>query len=152
MMNQAMHKAARLWCHAMAGRLQVQHISPNGTPYLERYYAAGWSPHNRKAGPAIFLHHFVASDPDDAVHSHPWGWSASLILAGGYREERCLPDGTMLVQEYHPGDLNVIEADDKHRIDLLSADCWTLFLAGDFQQAWQFAPRCSGGVGGQDAP
>lgn len=146
MMTPIMEMAARAWCQTFARTLQVQHISPNGVPYLERYFAAGWSPTNKRApAGAIFLHHFVASDPDDAVHSHPWGWSASLILAGGYREERCSEDGQLSVREFHPGEVNVIEADDKHRIDLLAADCWSLFLAGNYKQAWQFAPRCGGG-------
>jgi hypothetical protein len=76
------------------------------------------------------------------VHSHPWGWSASLILAGGYREERCGPSGAVFVREYQPGDVNVLEADDRHRIDLLSADCWSVFLAGHFEKAWRFAAHC----------
>jgi hypothetical protein len=133
--------AARAWCTALARSLQVQRIDRNGMPYLERYFAAGWSPSNKRSGPALFLHHFVASDSEEAVHSHPWGWSASLILAGGYREERCI-DGVLSVKEYRPGEVNVLEADDKHRIDLLEADCWTLFLAGNFEKAWGFAPRC----------
>jgi hypothetical protein len=137
-MNDAL---ARAWCETLASTLQVQHIAPNGTPYLERYFASGWSPTNRRPGPAIFLHHFVASDPDDQVHSHPWGWSASLIVVGGYREERCV-EGQMVVREYHPGDVNVLEADDQHRIDLLSGDCWSVFMAGSFAKAWTFAPRC----------
>lgn len=135
--------AARTWCQAMARTLQVQKIERHGRPYLERYFAAGWSPTNRRSGPAIFLHHFLSSDDRDLVHSHPWGWSASLILAGGYREERCDADGRITVREYQPGDVNVIEADDTHRIDLLGADCWTLFLAGQFEQEWQFVPRCT---------
>ena len=133
--------AARTWCEALARTLQVQHIPRNDRPYLERYFAAGWSPTNRRSGPAIFLHHFVASDSND-VHSHPWGWSASLILVGGYREERCGPGGQVIVREYHPGDVNVLEANDTHRIDLLSADCWTVFLAGQYEHAWAFAPHC----------
>src|SRR5687768_12349198 len=52
---------ARAWCESLARRLPVQHI-PRGTiPYLSRYYVAGWSPTNRQSGPAVFLHHFVAS-------------------------------------------------------------------------------------------
>jgi hypothetical protein len=133
---------ARAWCQALAQTLIVQDIRPQGQPYLERYFAAGWNPHTRRSGPAIFLHHFVASDPDVEVHSHPWGWSASLILAGGYREERCV-DGGHLVQEYRPGDVNVLRPEDKHRIDLLGRDCWTLFLAGNFERSWTFAPSCA---------
>ncbi len=135
-------RAARTWCEALARTLPVQHIQSNGHPYLERYFAAGWSPMNHRAGPAIFLHHFVASDRVDAVHSHPWGWSASLILVGGYREQRCGPAGTVIVRAYGPGDVNVLEADDRHRIDLLGADCWSVFLAGSFEKAWTFTPGC----------
>ena len=134
-------RAARMWIQALARTLEVQHISRTSAPYLERYFAAGWSPTNRRSGPAIFLHHFVASDEAD-VHSHPWGWSASLILVGGYREERCGSDGQVIVREYHPGDVNVLEADDKHRIDLLASDCWTVFLAGHFEKPWAFSPHC----------
>ena len=133
--------AARAWCRMLARTLQVQCIDRDGTPYLERYFAAGWSPTNKRSGPAIFLHHFVASDPEVAVHSHPWGWSASLILAGGYREERC-DGGSFVVREYGPGDVNVLKADDRHRIDLLGPDCWTLFLAGNFEKSWGFGPSC----------
>ncbi len=134
--------AARIWCTGFARTLQVQHIKPSGVPYLDRYFLGGWSPTNKRSGPAVFLHHFLASDPDDSVHSHPWGWSASLILSGGYREERCDTNQQMSVREYKPGDVNVLNAADKHRIDLLSTDCWTLFLAGNFDKAWSFSPRC----------
>lgn len=129
--------AARRWCESMARVLPVQHIQPNGRPYLARYFAA-----DRTKGPAVFLHHFVASDPNDQVHSHPWGWSLSLVLVGGYREQRCDVDGRSTVNEYRPGDLNVLRAKDKHRIDLLGDDCWTVFLAGTFEQMWGFAPSC----------
>jgi hypothetical protein len=136
----------RAWCRALAGTLPGQRIAPKGVPYLDRYFAAGWSPGARKSGPAIFLHHFVASDPAVEVHSHPWGWSASVILAGAYREERCIGHGVdhRRVREYGPGDVNVLRADDRHRIDLLTPDCWTLFLAGSFEKPWAFAPGCGG--------
>src|SRR5678815_835972 len=114
--------AAKTLCLALIRQLDVDRIAPNGKPYLNRYYLAGWSPRNRQSGPAVFLHQFVASDPADSVHSHPWGWSASLILVGGYREERCGANGGMVTREYRPGDVNVIEADDKHRIDLIGSE------------------------------
>lgn len=134
--------AARAWCEGIARTCGVQHIQPNGRPYLDRYYAAGWHPAARRQGPAIFLHHFLASDPSDAVHSHPWGWSASLIVVGGYREFRCRPGGGVVVRDFRPGDVNELGADDQHRIDLLGPDCWTIFLAGDFRQPWRFLPLC----------
>jgi hypothetical protein len=66
-----------------------------------------------------------------------------LILCGSYREERCGPDGDVIVREYAPGDVNILEADDRHRIDLVSSDCWTLFLAGNFEKTWAFSPTCA---------
>jgi hypothetical protein len=140
MIGQVRH--ARRWCEGLARLLQVQHIRPNGTPYLDRYFAAGWNPTTKHSGPAIFLHHFLASDPNDAVHSHPWAWSVSVILVGGYREHRCRPDGPATVREYHPGDVNLLLSDDQHRIDLLQKDCWSLFLAGEFDKPWGFGPLC----------
>jgi hypothetical protein len=134
--------AARVFCERLARVLPGRAITPNGTPYLQRYYVAGWNPDRRIDAPSIYLHHFVASDPDDAVHSHPWAWSASLILVGGYRETRCLPSGARIERDYLPGEVNVILADDRHRIELLEGDCWTLFLAGPYLQPWGFHPLC----------
>lgn len=132
---------ARAWCEQMASGLDVQRIQRDGKPYLERYFACGWTPANAAKGPAVLLHHFVASDATDTVHSHPWGWSSSLILVGGYCEHRCR-DGQSSVHYYRSGDVNVLMADDQHRIELLAPDCWTLFLAGSFQKAWTFTPTC----------
>lgn len=141
-MNALMEAAGRAWCERMAKTLEVQHIMPNGRPYLDRYFAAGWSPSNKRSGPAIFLHHFLSSDPDTEVHSHPWGWSASLIIAGGYREQRCGPDKQTHERVYRPGDVNILESDDRHRVELLTHDCWSVFLAGNFEKMWEFSPRC----------
>ena len=134
--------SARIWCESMSRLLTVQYIRPQEKPYLERYYAAGWRPGTKEKNPAIYLHHFVASDPDIEVHSHPWGWSLSLILVGGYREQRCGSDRAIQTKEYRPGDVNMLGPDDMHRIDLLDHDCWSLFLAGSFFKPWGFAPSC----------
>ena len=141
-MSLALTAEAGAWARRLARTLDVQQIHPQGRPYLERYYAAGWHPRSRQPGPALFLHHFVGSDPAESVHSHPWSWSASLILSGGYREERCSSPGLREVREYRPGDVNILRPDDRHRIDLLESDCWTLFLVGDYAQPWGFSPRC----------
>jgi len=135
---------ARDWCVALARTLEVQHVEQEGRAYLDRYFAAGWRPSSGRPGPAIFLHHFRASDATGMMHSHPWAWGASLILAGGYREARCV-EGRVVSRECRPGDVNVLEADDVHRIDLLTRDCWSLFLAADYRQPWRFVPRCGEG-------
>ena len=133
---------ARRWCQALSKTLRVERIQRDGKPYLNRYFAAGWNPFNRQSGPAIFLHQFVASDASDELHSHPWGWSLSVILVGGYREQRCDGDGHTLTQEFLPGSVNVLEPTTRHRVDLLAEECWTLFLAGPYAQPWQFTKGC----------
>lgn len=136
---------ARRWCLETARTAPKHEIARAGAPYLTRYFVAGWNPETRHPGPAVFLHHFVASDPVDEVHSHPWGWSLSVILVGGYREIRCDHVGQVHVREYRPGETNVLQPDDRHRIELLTDECWTLFLAGDFARPWRFFPTCEGG-------
>lgn len=75
------------------------------SPYLSRYYLFGGP--RTKHGQAfddhgdpivgikwrdlpvnLYLHKFHRGDDDEALHSHPWKWSCSFILAGGYSEER----------------------------------------------------------------
>jgi len=135
--------ATRAWCEGLARTLAVQHVTPRGQPYLDRYFVAGWSPTDRQHFGAIYLHHFLASDPDDQVHSHPWGWARSVILVGGYREYRCDRAGGAIVRDYLPGEINVLEPEDQHRIELLEGDCWSVFLAGSYAEPWNFAPGCS---------
>jgi hypothetical protein len=133
---------ARKWCTAMALDLRYQDIRPEGAPYLRRYFVAGWVP-GAAPGPAVYLHHFVSSDPADALHSHPWAWGLSLILCGGYTETR-LEHDALVKRTFEPGATNSIKPNDKHRIELLGADCWTLFLAGEYAQPWAFYPFVKG--------
>jgi hypothetical protein len=131
----------RVWCERLAAQLRKHTIRRGAAPYLDRYFVAGWSPGARRPGPAIFLHHFVGSDAREQVHSHPWA-AISLLLVGAYREHRCAADGTETVRDLQAGDLNVLAPDDRHRIELLSADVWSLFLVSDVVQPWGFAPSC----------
>jgi hypothetical protein len=134
--------AARLWCESLSRTLEGRRIKRGAIPYLDRYYVSGMRRTVDRPGGAVYLHHFLTSDPDAEVHSHPWDWSASLILVGGYREQRCTAAGGMVERVYQPGDVNVLRADDRHRIDLLGNDCWSLFLAGTYQQPWGFSKGC----------
>ena len=135
--------AARRWCVGIAEMATRREIERYGRPYLDRYELAGYTPgYSGPRIPSLYLHHFLASDPREETHSHPWGWSASLILAGGYREHRCTPDGAETIRELRPGDLNVIHAADRHRVTLLGDECWTLFLAGRYAQPWHFYEAC----------
>jgi hypothetical protein len=127
------------------------------SPYLSRWYLLG-RPYmldgsspidffgNPKSdaifpkGVGLYIHRFHRSDQDVALHNHPWCWARSLILAGGYVEERRVDDRV----EKHvrmPGDVVRIDADDFHRVDLIESDSWSLFLAGPKISNWGFWDR-----------
>ena len=124
-------------------------INRANQPYLIRYFLAGWHPPHPDLpawppgnDPALYLHRFVGDDPDNELHDHPWDWSQSLILAGGYREQRCRDTGEIEERFYLPGDVNILYPGDRHRVDLLDGDCWTLFMTGTFAQKWGFYDQC----------
>lgn len=84
--------------------------------------------------PHLYLHHFFRGDADSELHNHPWLFSMSLILTGGYIEERWHPETrTLRTRHCHPGDVNVIRSTDFHRVTLMRPDrgCWTLFLSSN---------------------
>jgi hypothetical protein len=118
----------------------------DGDPYLERYYLWGWAPWNPEGSklfpwlPGAMLHRFLRGDEDRELHNHPWKWAFSVILTGGYREERMV-DGKITTYKVMPGSINIIKANDFHRVDLLQDDCWTLFVTGPKAQSWGFLHR-----------
>lgn len=107
---------------------------PSG-PYLTRYYLfrRSWLPDFAPLNklPSVFLHYFHRGDNDRELHNHGWLFSVSLILSGGYIEER-LDGDTTVTRVFGPGSINVIGKDDFHRVDLINpaAGCWSLFFAG----------------------
>lgn len=107
----------------------------DGSPYLSRYFILrrSWLP-NRfpfTSFPSVFLHYFHQGDKDPELHNHPWYWSLSLILIGGYWEERRTGRG-IISKVFGPGSFNIVRHTDFHRVELLKPNegAWTLFLAG----------------------
>jgi len=124
-------------CERVAARFPKKVIPrPNGEPYLVRYYLIG-----REDRPFnIFLHLFVHGDEESELHSHPWGSSFSLILTGGYHEERRI--GRQVVRRLvKPFSINVIRSNDFHRVDLVKDRAWTLFVATHPKHNWFFWDR-----------
>jgi hypothetical protein len=133
------------------------------SPYLSRYYLLG-RPHmpdgsdpidefgSPKKGAIfpngihVYLHKFHRSDQDVALHNHPWHWARSLILAGGYSEERRTADRQVTRTTKMPGSFVRIDADDYHRVDLLEKDSWSLFIAGPKKSSWNFWDRHTGEI------
>src|SRR5580704_9904819 len=55
-------------------------IGGNEFPYMRRWWVI---PRNRIFN--IYLHHFLRSDDDRALHDHP-SWNVSILLKGEYTE------------------------------------------------------------------
>lgn len=143
----------------ITSRLKHRVIETDGLPYLTRWYL--WPGASRKdeddvtpkARLAVFIHFFHRGDADRDPHNHPWGLSASLVLAGGYDEERMVSTVDKGVQRIdwirrivRPWSINVIRGGDFHRVELLRPDkgCWTIFVAGRNVKEWGFKTRDTG--------
>ena len=143
-------------CESMAKHLPC-HVIPGSdrSVYLRRYGVA-----DLPDGGHVYLHRIERSDEDDALHSHPWSANA-LILVEGYREELRVVDVTCPTgfdierHRFKPGDVNSIEADTFHRIDLIDGrPAWTILLTGpkiaraDGEASWSFWDRLTGATTG----
>lgn len=105
-------------------RSAIEHT--NGQLYLERFDVFV------SKGCTVRLHHWHASDDDRAPHDHPWP-STTTVLRGELRE--FTPEG---VAELSPGTVVTRSAAQPHRIELVSADAWTLFVVGAPCRRWGF--------------
>jgi hypothetical protein len=166
----------------LMARLTTREIYDGERLYLTRGYLLGgprdaWQPARRFTGHDVtrgyevrfkerrvnfMLHHFHRGDEDRELHNHPWRWALSIILAGGYLEERRVlargrkqpcqtcRDGAstscyvIKMRKVRPGRVNLIRADDFHRVQLLGPDCWSLFVAGPKTGGWGFWDRKTG--------
>lgn len=110
-------------------------IGGEANPYLRRWHLTP-----RGNGAAVYLHQFLRSDDDRALHDHPWP-SAGLILSGQYIEHT--PGGAWVRE---PGEWILREPASAHRVQLLpdasrpphEMPVWTLFIVGDRVREWGF--------------
>lgn len=98
----------------------------DGRPYLERFHLVDTD------DVQVRYHHWLAGDPDRDLHDHPWD-NVTCVLAGALNEVRAdttipLDTGTVVARR----------ADEPHRIELVTADAWTLFVAGPITRRWGF--------------
>lgn len=132
------------------------------TKYLSRYYLVGAPRHPDGGWPfddsgapregtvwpnttfGVYLHKFHRGDDERELHNHPWAWALSLVLVGGYIEERRTRNDTVTVRAVRAGDFNWITASTFHRVDLLDGEAWTLFVVGPKWSGWGFWNRDSG--------
>lgn len=132
----------------LSGWLRVRLIYVNEKPYLERYRLL----QPIDGGPAVYLHRFLASDPDRGYHSHPWN-SVSLVLVNGYLERRWV-SGREHVVDIRPWRFNVITPERQHRVELHGSEGWSLFFRAGTAHPWGFISQVpwDGRVPGHNLP
>lgn len=116
-------------------------IGKPGDDYLRRWFVI---PRNRLFN--IYLHQFIRSDDDRALHDHPW-WNVSLLLDGSYVEHTIDAGGVHIRKRYNAGDLKFRRAKSAHRVELdmvSDGTCsnqlatWSLFITGPRVRDWGF--------------
>lgn len=118
-------------------------------PYLRRWWLI---PRNRFFN--VYLHHFLRSDDDRALHDHPWV-NVSIVLSGSYVEVMPTQDDDpggwrtfMLTRLRQRGSMVLRRPSAAHRVSLLRDElgferpCWSLFITGPKIREWGFwCPR-----------
>jgi len=107
-------------------------IGGSERPYMLRWHLI---PRNRLFN--VYLHHFLRSDDDRALHDHPW-WNASFLLQGSYTEHTIAAGGVHCRKLYNAGDIKLRGAKSAHRVELTHGSCWSLFLTGPWLRSWGF--------------
>jgi hypothetical protein len=104
-------------------------------PYLRRHWLL---PRNRFFN--VYVHQFLRSDDDRALHDHPWLFNASWLLAGEYTEH--IPGGLRFRKA---GDVVIRLWSAPHRVELWDSivtgepkPCWTVFVTGPRVREWGF--------------
>lgn len=141
MSNTSIKPRVRDWFPRLLSGHPHQVIGGPEDPYLLRWYII---PRNPVLN--VYLHKFLRSDDDRALHDHPW-WFLSLMLRGRYDEvtER-------KIQRRHAGSIAFRPAEWRHRVQLCNYDdlrmspngratelpCWTLIVTGRRVRTWGF--------------
>lgn len=98
--------------------------------YLHRWWVI---PKNKYFN--IYLHKFMKSDDDRALHDHPW-ISCSILLKGEIREHGM--EGIKHIKRWFPVFRSAKFA---HRIELIKGPVWTVFITGPKFRTWGFYPK-----------
>lgn len=119
-----------------------------GEKYLRRWWLFHRGTEKPDSGKVrVYLHQFVGSDDDRAVHDHP-GWSISFLLRGRLIEVmpyKCegladaFPETEILRGRHIPWLWPVFrKATHTHRMLLASDTAWTIFIMGPKRREWGF--------------
>lgn len=132
----------RSWWSHLIHREPGLYIGGLDNPYLLRYYLIPRNPYFN-----VYLHEFLRSDDDRALHDHPW-WFVPIVLKGGYWEHR---EGSSVVKWRGSPSIAVRKADTAHRVELdwypgiwdvnehsSEKPAWTLIFTGPKIREWGF--------------
>ena len=120
--------------HMLVGDREPDEIindTENGqtVPYLLRWFVK-----RDENGGRVYLHNFLRSYFDRALHDHPWD-STSILLDGAYIEH--MQDGSQILRR--KGDIVTRLASQAHRIELIGGyPTWSLFITGPKVREWGF--------------
>lgn len=108
-------------------------IGGHDDPYLLRWFVIPRNPVFN-----VYLHLFLRSDDDRALHDHPWA-NCSVLLEGAYTEHTIGAGGINHHTRRQAGDWYVRPSGKMaHRIELTDGPCWTLFITGPRYREWGF--------------
>lgn len=101
-------------------------------PYLLRWWVIPRNPFFN-----IYLHKFLRSDDDRALHDHPW-MNLSILLRGYYIEHTIDAGGINHKAVRYAGDWKFRWSGKMaHRVEV-DKPCWTLFITGPVYREWGF--------------
>lgn len=102
-------------------------------PYLRRHWLL---PRNRFFN--IYVHQFLRSDDDRALHDHPWLFNASWLVDGQYTEHTIAAGGISVRTPRAAGAFKFRWGPAPHRVELTHGACWTVFITGPVVRNWGF--------------
>lgn len=117
-------------------------IGGSDRPYLRRWFVIPRNPVFN-----VYLHQFLRSDDDRALHDHPWLFNASWLLRGSYLEHTIKAGGIGVRALREAGAIKFRWGPAPHRIELLQdpyaevlhpLPCWTVFITGPRVRQWGF--------------
>ncbi|ARQ01905.1 hypothetical protein [Pseudorhodoplanes sinuspersici] len=125
------------WVYRLSQRVAARRPPDVNIGKLDDVYMRRWFVIPRNPVFNIYLHHFLRSDDDRALHDHPW-WNLSILLKGEYTEHTIPAGGVNVRKVYKAGNIKFRGASSAHRVELHAGPCWTLFITGPRLRAWGF--------------
>lgn len=107
-------------------------IGGSDDPYMLRWWII---PRNKFFN--IYLHRFLRSDDNRALHDHPW-INCSYLLLGEYTEWTIEAGGVHKSRIAKQGSVKFRGAAFAHRVELHNGPCWSLFITGPVIREWGF--------------